>query len=1103
MSDLGKIDHTTAARRRPDANTPGTNEQSGTNPSVPAAQRSASSPFKRLTSFWGASLKIRMAAYMMLAFLAASIAVAVLASHRIQRDMREQIERQQHSLASMIARGLSSQFDERIATLTQLAQQAATITPDGSRALRSWLDGQVAVASSFNRGVFVTDASGVAVASWPQSAGRLGLNYGERDYMVAALREGRTAVGRPVLGRPLGKPVLLIAVPVRGSRGEILGAVVGVTDLGRPSFLDGLLETEVPNAMQYHLVDGQHRLFVASTDRTRAMEKLPDGNMLGGWGALLVTGGASTVLSDKGISTYATSRPIQSVNWHLVLTVPASQVLEPVRNAQGHVLQAIGGLMLLGTLLVLWVLQRELKPLQMATMALRSQSSGEEAATRPLPVTQPDEIGALIQAFNGLLHRVAEREGLLRISDSALQSISQGVLITGADQRIQSANPSFAHITGYSFDEISGRNCSFLQGPDTRKETVQEIRAALANEKTFSGEILNYRKDGQPFWNELTISPVLDAEGRLTHFVGVTRDITARRRADELLRISAAAFESQEGIFVTDVNMNILRVNQSFTRITGYSEEEAVGRTPKLLSSGRHDSTFYASMWEAINRDGTWQGEIWNRRKNGELFPESITITAVSGAGSEITHYVANFIDVGDRKSAEAAINTLAFYDPLTRLPNRRLLSDRLQHALLKSARQYRQGALLFIDLDNFKSLNDTRGHHMGDALLEMVAHRLGSAVRDDDTVARLGGDEFVVLIEGLDIDPLIATREADKVGTKLIESFQTPFVLDGTDFHCTASIGVTLFGNRIEAVDEPLKRADMAMYEAKSAGRNTLRHFDPGIQAAISARVSLEDRLRRAVGGPEFHLCFQPLVAEDARVVGAEALLRWVDQVSGPISPAEFIPLAEESGLILKLGRWVLDDACRTLAAWAESPALSQLTLSVNVSVRQFQHISFVDDVRNALQRHGADPSRLKLEITESVVVNRLEEVISKMNALRSDGVRFSLDDFGTGYSSLSYLKRLPIEELKVDRSFVRDVLVDSNDAAIAEMVLAMARTLKLQVVAEGVETEAQWRFLQTKGCQYFQGYLFSHPLKHQEFLSWVLGNRKAMPGSLGSWMP
>lgn len=563
----------------------------------------------------------------------------------------------------------------------------------------------------------------------------------------------------------------------------------------------------------------------------------------------------------------------------------------------------------------------------------------------------------------------------------------------------------------------------------------------------------------------------------------VMSDITERKKAESALRIAATAFESQEGMFVTDTASVILRVNQGFTRITGYSAEDAVGQTPRMFSSGRHDCAFYVQMWNHIKQHGTWGGEIWNRRKCGEVFPQWVTITAVKDDAGQTTHYVAAFTDITQRKAIEEQIKHLAFYDPLTHLPNRRLLLDRLEMALASGARHARKGALLFVDLDNFKTLNDTLGHANGDLLLKEVALRLNACVRDVDTVARLGGDEFVVMLEDLSENPLEAATQAKLVGEKMLAALNHPYQLAGHEHLSTPSIGVTLFGETNENIDEPMKRADLAMYQAKAAGRNTVRFFDPQMQAVVTARVALEKGMREGLARDQFLLYYQAQVKGAGQITGVEVLLRWKHPQRGMVSPAEFIPLAEETGLILPLGLWVLNTACSQLAHWATQAPLAHLTIAVNVSARQFHKDDFVDQVLAALARTGANPQRLKLELTEGLLIANVEDVIAKMSALKAAGVGFSLDDFGTGYSSLSYLKRLPLDQLKIDQGFVRDILVDPNDAAIARMVVVLAESLGLAVIAEGVETEAQRDFLAREGCHAYQGYLFSRPLPLVEF--------------------
>jgi diguanylate cyclase (GGDEF)-like protein len=440
--------------------------------------------------------------------------------------------------------------------------------------------------------------------------------------------------------------------------------------------------------------------------------------------------------------------------------------------------------------------------------------------------------------------------------------------------------------------------------------------------------------------------------------------------------------------------------------------------------------------------------------------------------------------DITERKHAEEEIKSLAFYDPLTHLPNRRLLMDRLKQALASSARSGREGALLFIDLDNFKSLNDTLGHDIGDLLLQQVAQRLESCVREGDTVARLGGDEFVVMLEDLSEHDLEAAAQAETVGEKILATLNQPYRLAKHEHHSTPSIGVTIFSDHKQNQDELLKQADIAMYQAKKAGRNALRFFDPQMQDSINIRVSLESDLRRAVSGQEqFLLYYQPQVDSSGRLIGAEALVRWQHPERGMVSPVEFIPLAEETGLILPLGHWVLATACQQLAVWATRPEAAHLTMAVNVSAKQFQLPTFVEEVLSLVDYFKINPAKLKLEVTESLMMERMGDIIAKMNLLKTRGISFSMDDFGTGYSSLSCLKLLPLYQLKIDQSFVRDIATDDSDKAIVGTIIAMAKSLNLNVIAEGVEGKVQQQLLMEKGCRSYQGYLFGKPVPIEQF--------------------
>ncbi len=615
-------------------------------------------------------------------------------------------------------------------------------------------------------------------------------------------------------------------------------------------------------------------------------------------------------------------------------------------------------------------------------------------------------------------------------------------------------------------------------------EKAWQAGQLLVSEEIVAGE------DGRCAIIESRKMPMFGIDGQRKGLMVIGRDVTERKRAEQELHIAATAFETQEGILITDRDNHILRVNHAFTRLTGYSAEEAVGKTPALLKSGQQDAEFYRSMWETLTRDKYWQGEIWNRRKNGEVYPEWLTITAVTDADGQVTHYVGVFSDITLRKAADEKIHQLAFYDLLTKLPNRSLLRDRLQQAMAVGARSQREGALLFIGLDNFKMLNDTKGRDIGDLLLVEVAKRIQDCMRSSDTVARLGGtvarlggDEFVVMINELSKDAQQAAAQAHDVGERVLASINQPFNLQGFEHHSSASIGISLFRGDEIGMDDLLKQADIAMYQAKTSGRNTLRIFDPAMQAVLEIRAELESELRQALEKQQFRLYYQIQVDSLRRPLGAEVLLRWEHPERGMVSPLQFIPLAEETGLIVPIGLWVLQTACAQLNTWQHDALMRDLILAVNVSAKQFRQPDFVAQVQRVLTESSAQPSHLKLELTESVVLENIEDIITKMRALKLLGVSFSMDDFGTGYSSLQYLKRLPLDQIKIDQSFVRDISTDPNDAAIVQTIIAMTDALGLNVIAEGVETEAQSVFLHNHGCHAFQGYLFSKPIPVKEF--------------------
>ena len=671
--------------------------------------------------------------------------------------------------------------------------------------------------------------------------------------------------------------------------------------------------------------------------------------------------------------------------------------------------------------------------------------------------------------------------------------------VDSATGRFVRVNQRYADILGYSPQELVGMTFQSLTHPD-------DLVADLAQARRLqNGDVPEYRlekrcihKDGHEVWGDLTVSSMWASGSAPGYHIAVVQDITARKRMEENLRANEQRLRSilerlPMGLCLVQDDGLISFRNARYVQICGYTQEE-VPDTNTWWQRAYPDATEREAIRQRL-LDTSHQGiiplaEYTIRCADGKYKPVEISGILVEGG------HLITMQDLSERKAAEEEINQLANYDPLTRLPNRRLLMDRLQQALATSARHHRSGALLMLDLDNFKTVNETRGHDRGDALLLQVAHRLRSCVHEDDTVARQGGDEFVVVLEDLGDSPEEAAARAEDVGQRILGVLREPYQIDGDAHHSSLSMGVTIYSGTRETVDELLKRADLALYQAKNAGRDTLRFYDPQMQAVVSARATLELDMRVGLAQGQFELYYQPQI-DHGRIIGAEALLRWRHPRDGFISPAHFIPLAEETGLILPLGEWVLQAACRRLAAWAQQPDLATLSLAVNVSPRQFHQTGFVAQVLAALAGAGADGRQLKLEMTEGLLLQDVEDTIDKMGQLRGYGVGFSLDDFGTGYSSLSYLKRLPLDQLKIDQSFVRDVLTDPNDAAIARTVVALGTSLGLRVIAEGVETGAQREFLERHHCHAWQGYLFSPPVAVAEFEALARRTNGALDGA------
>lgn len=690
-----------------------------------------------------------------------------------------------------------------------------------------------------------------------------------------------------------------------------------------------------------------------------------------------------------------------------------------------------------------------------------------------------------VEWIDGILTDISERkhnemriEGLLAEQSAILDNVMFGVMFVRG-RHVVSANRRCEDLFGYGSGELTGVSVEvfFNSGMDYEMAGMRQ-HPSLSQGRDFSEEREYRKRDGTTFWcmvSGCALDPLQPNEGS----IWVYADISERKQAEEKLRLSATVLEHiADGVMVVDAERRIVAVNPAFTQITGYTEHEAIGQPASITRSDRHDDQFHVAMWEEQESTGFWRGEIWNRRKNGEVYPEWLTVSVMRDNTGRITHYVGVFSDITAAKESQEKLDHMAHHDPLTGLPNRLLFHDRLQHALLRAARVDEQLAVLFIDLDRFKNVNDTLGHHVGDELLMQVASALSERLREGDTLARLGGDEFIVLLENVD-----GAYGAGLVAEKLMAMFEQPFIVSDYELFVTGSVGISMYPNDAADLNMLIRNADVAMYQAKARGRNGYQFYAPSMTGEGVERLRLEAMLRRSIDKNEIFLNYQPQVEIDTgRLIGVEALVRWNSLELGVVPPFRFIPLAEDIGFISQLGKWVLYEACRQMIRWEEQ-GLSVPKIAVNLSVKQFERGSIATMVADVLAETGLDPQRLQLEVTESVIMNT-GDALAFINDLHAIGVGLAIDDFGTGYSSLAYLKQMPVQTLKIDRSFIKDISTDINDEAITIAIIQLGKSLNLSVIAEGVETAEQAEFLLRHGCNLAQGYYYSRPVMPQALL-------------------
>ena len=697
-----------------------------------------------------------------------------------------------------------------------------------------------------------------------------------------------------------------------------------------------------------------------------------------------------------------------------------------------------------------------------------------------------DELGRLAGAFNSMAEAIHLREESLRSKQREIEGIIENapsmISMKSPDGKYLMVNHLFVKLFDLSRDEIVGCTDMDIFPEETalefRKNDLQIIESKKASqfeESVVQGEVLHTYISNK--------FPLIGNGDEVIAICSIATDITERKNAELKLSLAKNIIDNaNEAIVVTNLDANIEEINDAYEKVSGYSREEVIGKNPNLLQSGYHDKQFYDDMWKVVREKGRWEGEMWDRRKDGEIYPKYLSISTVFDDADKPSKYVGIFSDITERKETEKQLRHLAYFDALTGLPNRVMLYDRLHQAILSAKRNDNLFAVMMLDLDRFKYVNDTLGHDAGDELLVAVAEQLKSLVRETDTVARIGGDEFKIILSDIK-----NADEASVVAQKIIDNLKRPIRIKGRPVNIGASIGIAICPADGEEIDQLIKFADLALYKAKGSGRNCYQYFSNDLQVKVFDHIEMESDMQKAIAMGEFVLHYQPKInLSNGALSGMESLIRWQHPEKGLVPPDDFIPFSEETGLIIPLGEWILNTACRQLQVWSEKQD-QPLSLAINLSAIQFQQADLISMMKKIIDDHGIDPGHLELEITESMVMTDVDKAIETMEQLRELGLRLAIDDFGTGYSSLSYLKRFPINTLKIDKSFVQELTVDSEDAAIVRAIISMAEDLGVDVVAEGVETKEQLDFLTRHGCQYVQGYYFSKPLDVVQFGEYI----------------
>lgn len=1036
----------------------------------------------RAFTFTSLSIKTKMTLSILVVFLLSMWALASYVNRIARIDMQQQLSDQQAATLSFITSEIDHELDFRIHALENLASHLPSRLLSSPSAMNQLLSDQVVLNSLFNGGLLAFRSHQQALVE-TTGMSALGLNDPHLVQAIqAGIAKGKSHISHPLMNDKLHVPVLIISIPLIDDHGKIYGALSGVTYLKQSNFLERLLDQAYDKGGNYSLIDGQYQWVIASNEKNTSKLKA---NVRDINGLLMESQNAhshSTILKNAdGIEVLAAVHKTELAEWYVETSLPIATAYESITRMQKQHLTAVILLTLLAGLLIWLYLRHQLSPLHAAAKSLARLQESKHVPEQ-LQIKRNDEIGQLLQGFNTLLASLGQRKTLLK---QILDTSSVAIFVVDHNGCITQANQRMAEMFECDLSSLEGREYVSLIHVNERETARKKMLQLLSSEiASIDVDRLYMRSDGTEFWGHLTGNRFYNLEGEKIGLVGVIADISDRKVVEEKLQLAASVFTfAREGILITAADGSIIEVNDTFCTITGYTRDEVLGQNPRLINSGIQKKEFYEEMWSQLLGQGYWYGEVWNRRKNGEVFAVMQTISAVYDLQGKLQHYVALFSDITVLKEHEKRLQHIAHYDALTGLPNRVLLADRLHQAMLQTKSNGKKLAVAYLDLDGFKAINDQYGHHAGDQLLIELARNMKHALREGDTFARLGGDEFVIVMVNL---PDIKTSEF--ILSRVLSAAALPVRFDSLNLQVSASLGVSFYP-QLETVDadQLLRQADQAMYQAKLSGKNRYHVFDAEQDRHLRGQHENLERIRCALEADEFVLHYQPKVnMRTGAVVGAEALIRWQHPEKGLLYPAAFLPVIENHSISAEVGEWVIDKVLQQILIWRAQGL--ELRVSVNISAQQLQQQEFVTQLKSILARYPSiNPKLLSLEVLETSALEDLNWVSQVIAECHEIGIHFALDDFGTGYSSLTYLKRLPVTELKIDQSFVRDMLDDPDDLAILEGVIGMASAFRRQVIAEGVESVEHGEMLLQLGCELGQGYGIARPMPAADFPDWA----------------